>query len=214
MRRPLALSIAAHALIGGALAMLFFLPARNTALPVEIEVITYPTLVPKPLELSPPKTKPIDKPKDRPSETEHKVFGISRTSLVDETPGEGTAVKAGNTVAKAPDAEHLNKDDSEQLPIPTDEYLVNSMPSLAQEVRIPYPPEAKQKGIEGPVIMDLLIDEAGRVRQASLISGPGAGLNEAALAAIRGFQFHPAKVSDKAVAVKIRYTYRFVLEKS
>jgi protein TonB len=98
------------------------------------------------------------------------------------------------------------------LPSPADEFLVTSMPVLVSEVRIPYPEEAKKAGIEGPVVMDLLIDEQGKVRQVSLIKGPGFGLNDAALAAIKSFLFRPARIKDQSVAVKIRYTYRFVLE--
>ncbi len=118
----------------------------------------------------------------------------------------------GNTVAKAPDNENLDPNDDGKLPIPEDEYLLSSMPSLVSEVHIPYPAQARSENIEGPVVMDLLIDAQGRVRKAELISGPGHGLNEAALAAIEGFQFRPGQIGEKTVAVKIRYTYRFVLE--
>jgi protein TonB len=85
------------------------------------------------------------------------------------------------------------------------------MPSVAAEVRIPYPPEAREKKIEGKVVMELLIDAEGKVRNATIVSGPGYGLNEAALEAIYRFKFKPAEVEGKPVAVKIPYTYNFVL---
>lgn len=122
-------------------------------------------------------------------------------------------VKAGNTLAKTPDQEKLRPEDADSLPVPTEEYLVTEMPKLAQEVRVAYPPDARQKGIEGPVVMDLLIDATGRVRDAKLLQGPDESLNQAALVAVRGFVFKPAMVQDKAVAVRIRYAYRFVLER-
>ncbi|RYZ73549.1 MAG: energy transducer TonB, partial [Proteobacteria bacterium] len=53
----------------------------------------------------------------------------------------------------------------------------------------------------------------GKVRQANLVSGPGYGMNEAALQAIGSFEFEPAQVGEQAVAVRIRYSYRFVLER-
>jgi protein TonB len=87
------------------------------------------------------------------------------------------------------------------------------MPELKSEFRIPYPPEAKQKGIQGAVVMDILIDAQGTVRDAKLIEGPGSGLNEAALEAVKKFKFSPAFMQDKPVAVKIRYAYRFILER-
>ena len=46
----------------------------------------------------------------------------------------------------------------------------------------------------------------------TLIKGPGFGLNEAALEVAQKFEFVPGRVGDKSVAVKIRYTYRFILE--
>ena len=115
-------------------------------------------------------------------------------------------------MAKEQDNLKLDPNDLDSLPIPADDFLVSSMPQLMSEIRIQYPDEAKKAGIEGPVVMDLLIDAQGSVRQVSLIKGPGFGLNEAALAAIKDFKFRPAKIKDQAVAVKIRYTYRFVLE--
>jgi outer membrane biosynthesis protein TonB len=47
----------------------------------------------------------------------------------------------------------------------------------------------------------------------SLIEGPNAELNAAAMAAAKGFQFSPALIRNKPVVVRIRYTYRFVLER-
>lgn len=100
----------------------------------------------------------------------------------------------------------------EGLPTATDEFLVSRMPVLVSEARISYPAQAKAAGVEGAVVMDLLIDAQGKVRQVTLLKGPGRGLNEAAMEAIKRFEFKPALVQDKPVAVKIRYTYRFILE--
>src|SRR5262249_5547017 len=151
---------------------------------------------------------PPEKPKEEPKKP-RAVYGASRKSVTSE---EGIDVKAGNTVAKAPDEEKLRPEDADSLPIPTDEYLVTQMPQLASEVRVPYPEEARKRGVQGAVVMDILIDAAGKVREATLVSGPASGLDEAALSAVRGFQFKPARMQDQAVAVRIRYAYRFVLE--
>jgi protein TonB len=142
--------------------------------------------------------------------TPRKVFGLNKNAIKG---GEAASVeiKAGNTIAKDVDQDRLNPDDAEALPIPTEEYLISKMPRIKAEVRVPYPAEARQKNIEGAVVMDVLIDELGRVRKATLIEGPGFGLNEAALNAIYRFEFEPAYVDNKAVAVRIRYSYRFLL---
>lgn len=175
---------------------------------VEIEVYEFPKA--QQTEIKPPKPL-VEQKKAIEVDKPRQVFGVSRKALTDSTGSASVEVKAGNTVAKAEDDLKLRSDDADSLPIPTDEYLVSDLPRLKREVRIPYPADARQKGIEGPVIMDLLIDQQGKVRQVTLVSGPGAGLNEAATKAIGGFEFSPAKVDGQPVAVRIRYTYRFSL---
>lgn len=209
-RHPLALSALIHLLVVSVIGLLFFKP-KNEKKIVRFDVYEMPKVVPKTLNLEPPKPE-LMKPVPPPPETK-KVFGITRKTLTSTaTEPTGAEVKTGNTVAKEVDDLKLDPNDADSLPIPADEFLVTSMPVLISEVRIAYPEEAKKAGIEGPVVMDLLIDEQGKVRQVSLIKGPGFGLNDAGLAAIKNFQFRPAKIKDQSVAVKIRYTYRFVLE--
>jgi protein TonB len=87
------------------------------------------------------------------------------------------------------------------------------MPVLEADFRIPYPPEAKKAKVQGRVLMKLLIDAEGKVRRAVLISGPGYGLDEAAVGAMKNFRFRPARVQDKPVAVEIQFAYNFVLER-
>ncbi|MBL7546078.1 MAG: energy transducer TonB [Bdellovibrionaceae bacterium] len=209
-RHPLVQSILIHSVFAITATVLVFKPKTEKKI-VRFEVYENIKVVPKTLNLEPPKVDKI-KPAPPPPETK-KVFGVSRKSLTTTTTDASTAeVKAGNTVAKEMDDLKLDPQDADSLPIPADDFLVTSMPVLVSEVRIPYPEEAKKAGIEGPVVMELLIDEQGRVRQTTLIKGPGFGLNEAALAAIKNFQFRPARIKEQSVAVKIRYTYRFILE--
>ncbi|MGZ3723965.1 MAG: TonB family protein, partial [Bdellovibrionales bacterium] len=136
------------------------------------------------------------------------IFGVSRKAVTAEN---GLDTKQGNTLAKAPDNEKLLPSDADSIPIPTEDYLVTSMPQLEREVVIPYPPEVKKRGVQGAVIMDLIIDSGGRVRKADLVNGPDPELNAAAVNAALGFKFKPAMIQDKPVAVKIRYAYKFVI---
>jgi protein TonB len=184
---------------------MFITPSHRTE-NLDITVLENPKTETKAISVSKPEPKK-NTPKPR------AVFGISRKALTAPDDSGAEEVKAGNTVAKTPDQEKLKPEDADSLPVPTEEYLVSSMPKLAEEVRVPYPPEARRKGIEGPVVMDLLIDATGHVREATLLQGPDESLNQAALAAVKGFRFTPALVQDKPVAVRIRYAYRFVLER-
>jgi TonB family protein len=177
---------------------------------VDFEVIQVPVAAQSQLQLNPPKA---IEPEKKVESVQRKVFGLSRKAILDKDLSESSPeIKLGNTVAKDNDQLKLEKDDPDSIPIPADEYLVTRQVSLLRDMRIPYPAEAKKNNVEGAVVMDLVIDQDGKVRSVELISGPGAGLDEAAVQAVMSFLFSPAFVGEQRVAVKIRYTYRFVLE--
>ncbi len=196
--------------------MLAVRPPRRETIEFEVihdPVVESPAVAPPSMDLAPKDSAPGERP-PRPEPASRPVFGVSPRAWRDvpSEPAEPGA-KTGNTVATTPSDETLQDGDPDALPLPTDEYLVSEMPSLLAEVRIPYPQEARAAGVEGRVTLDVLIDASGAVRDARLVSGPGHGLNEAALAAVRRFQFKPAKVGAQAVAVRTRFIYNFVLER-
>lgn len=213
--RPWQVSFLSHAMVAG-----FFLVLMNMNLPdsnvidVPIEIVApkevqnltqvqeKPKVVLKSENLAAPESKPA-----------REVFGANRKSHTDEsvTDSEAVETKKGNTLAKSSDREVLHDSDVDTLPTPTEEYLVSEMPSVLSEVRPTYPKSARDQRLEGAVVMDILIDEAGDVRQTTLVEGPEV-FRPGALEAIKKFKFRPAKVDGKAVAVKIRYTLRFQLE--
>jgi TonB family protein len=139
------------------------------------------------------------------------VFGANKNSYTDQSNAEGIEAKRGNTLTKAADNEVLTDSDADSLPEPTEEYLVSEMPSVFSEVRPEYPSEARKKGLEGNVVLDVLIDDKGQVREARVIEGPQE-FRAGAIAAMQKFKFRPAKVDQKPVAVRIRYTLKFQLE--
>ena len=155
--------------------------------------------------------KSVNTPEDQ-KKSSREVFGMSRKAYTETgSDGEAIAVKKGNTLAKEVDQTVLNDSDSDALPSPTEEYLVSDMPQVLSEVKPVYPKEAKEKELEGSVVMDILIDATGRVRQVSVIEGESL-FRSGAVEAMKKFLFRPAKVEGKPVAVKIRYSLRFQLE--
>jgi protein TonB len=215
LRKPIFISSSLHFMIVGLFLVLYFINYKHS----DLKKITFTVLRPEvPIRLAKPvMNEPVaQQPLAKKLEAKPKaVFGLNKNTILSKST-EGSEIsidlKEGNTLAKPQDSEKLNPEDETNLPLPTDEFLVSSMPVLISEVRIPYPKAAREANIEGPVVMDLLIDGDGKVRNVVLISGPGYGLNEAALQAVQNFKFRPAKVENQSVAVKIRYTYRFVLE--
>jgi TonB family protein len=74
------------------------------------------------------------------------------------------------------------------------------VPARRKYVPPEYPPEAYAQGIRGIVIVEILIGEDGRVENVRPVrSIPG--LDEAAITAVRLWEYEPSKVSGKAVKV-------------
>ncbi len=86
--------------------------------------------------------------------------------------------------------------------------LVSKAVSLPQP---PYPQIAKQVGIQGPVNVQILIDESGKVISAHAVSG-SAMLTRAAEDAARRARFTPTTLNDQPVKVQGVITYNFVLQ--
>ena len=80
-------------------------------------------------------------------------------------------------------------------------------------IRPKYPKAAKEKGIEGTVIVQVFIDEKGRVKETKIMKGiPNSGLDEAAIEAIKKTRFIPAKAREKKVGVWISIPVNFRLK--
>jgi TonB family protein len=87
-------------------------------------------------------------------------------------------------------------------------------PELIESVPAEYPPEAKAAGVEGTVVLSIVIDADGNVAQAVVTDpGPHPSFAAAALHAVQQFRFRPAEIDGKPAAVEIEYRYEFVLEK-
>ena len=78
--------------------------------------------------------------------------------------------------------------------------LTDSPPRVLVQTKPIYPRAAYDQKIEGVVLVDFLINELGRVSHVQ-IRRSLPGLDEAALACIRAWQFEPAKRSGRPVAI-------------
>lgn len=84
-------------------------------------------------------------------------------------------------------------------------------PRLLQFAPATYPEPAVATGISGTVELELVLDEQGKVTASRVVSGPGAGLDEAAQQASLGLQFAPATRDGQPIPAKIRFPYVFEL---
>jgi len=87
-------------------------------------------------------------------------------------------------------------------------------PNLTHFEHAEYPKEAERAGIESNVVLVLDIDENGKVTRAEATPRVGNGFDEAAEAAARKFEFEPAKRGGRAIASRIKYLYKFTLQKA
>ena len=86
-------------------------------------------------------------------------------------------------------------------------------PKAIKKVNPTYPLEAKQAKLEGIVILECRLDTAGRVTSVKAVRGEPMGLTEAAVAAVKQWEFEPAKsASGKPVEVIFTVTIRFALQ--
>ena len=77
-----------------------------------------------------------------------------------------------------------------------------------------YPAEARQLGIEGKILVRLVVDDTGKVRSTTLVSKLGHGLDELALARAKELQFDPAIDTDgNAVTSVVVWTFDMTLPK-
>lgn len=84
-------------------------------------------------------------------------------------------------------------------------------PKLLSGIKIEYPPKAKQNGIEGKVLLKILISKTGAVKEVEVIKSIPE-LDDAAIKAIKNVKFKPGKYQRKPVDVWVRIPINFEIE--
>jgi protein TonB len=156
---------------------------------------------------SPPPPNDVPPPEARPAEPPPVVVGLTLRSTT--TAGTFDA-PVGNTLAGKTPEKATNP--ASVMPSPVALYELDSQPTVIGDVRIPYPEDARSRGIEGTVVLSVLVDEGGRVRTVKVVSGPGGGLDQAAAKAVERIRFRPALRKGQPVAAQITYRYTFLLD--
>ena len=187
-------------------------PARPVPPPARRLAVALPADAPRAAapEAPPPPNQP---PPETPALAAPVRIGVAMEAT---TSAGSVAAPVGNTLygrmpEKAPDPSEVQPYRAERYAPPTQ---VTSLPEPV-EVTVPrdeYPPEAARAGVEGEVKLRLLVDETGKVRQATVLRDPGYGLGPAAARiARRWFRFKPALRGGEAVATEIPFTVLFEL---
>jgi protein TonB len=238
-----ALSVAAHVAFARAMRRLPPRAAPPAARVVSIRVVAPPPPEPPPEAAPPPpeiapKPVPAERvrarraapvadpttPKDVPP-PEHPpapsptpgtpVFGVSMesTSQAGSGPSMPIGSPGGPRAGRAGGADEDEGSDKATGLAPVPAYEVSTMPLPQGRCFGKYTEEAKLAAVEGTVVLDLVVDADGRVRNVRVVSGLPHGLTEAAIAAAKACRFSPGRKGDTAVPVRVReFKIRFLLD--
>lgn len=90
--------------------------------------------------------------------------------------------------------------------------MVDSPPRPVQQTAMEYPARARAQGLEGYVILSLLISASGEIEKVEVLEATPSGVFEdAALTGIRSWRFEPAQYQGRSVRVWARQRIRFDL---
>ncbi|HVR61157.1 MAG TPA: energy transducer TonB [Polyangia bacterium] len=164
-----------------------------------------PRDTPPPVQDLPPPPENAPPPGDS---TGGPVFGISMEST-SPTGGPALPVGSPSRPTETPNGQHgVNKGAGQPVP----EYEATTMPLPQGRCFGKYTEEAKQAGVEGTVVLDIVVGANGRASDVRVVSGLRDGLTEAAVAAVNACRFSPGEKNGVVVPVRIRaFKIRFVL---
>lgn len=126
----------------------------------------------------------------------------------------------GEDVDEEADIAPTSFDDVESLPPPPpppseqaqEFYAFDEPPMLIKSINPRYPDLARQAGIEGTVLIEVLVNEEGKIEQARVIqSDVTPAMEKAALEAVKKFLFKPAKQRTVPVPARMAIPIRFKL---
>jgi len=84
-------------------------------------------------------------------------------------------------------------------------------PRLLREVRADYTEEARQRGLSGEVVLEIIVRRDGSVGDVKILQGMPAGLNDRAVQAVRQWKFAPARRLGTPVDVLVEVAVEFKL---
>jgi protein TonB len=107
----------------------------------------------------------------------------------------------------------IDIDASEFLPSATDFVAVEQEPVIVKRVPPKYPDMARTTGLEGMVVLRLLVYKDGTVKDVIVVrpSGTSVGFEEAAMDAAKQWVFKPAIQNQKPVSVWVNYPIKFTI---
>jgi protein TonB len=171
-------------------------PMPATVEPIPLPMPATPVTV-EPVAPAAPERPPPPKPRQRPAEPR------PRAASPPSPPTPSVAPESSSPASPAAQA---------ALPLARAEALPSHGIRPIEQPAPPYPGAARRQGIEGDVILQLSVDEAGKLISVAVARGSGHRvLDEAAIAAVKLWRFEPAVVDGRPVAAVAELPVRFRL---
>ena len=175
-----------------------------------------PPLAPK--EKTPPRPTPQQKPPPPQKRSTHQAKTEKRRTAPQKTatpPEHSRAPQAQSAKAPSPSSPQHTVQPAQgkteaTAPRHTSFDAVDG-PKFLQPPAPRYPRLAQRKGIEGQVLMELMIDAEGRLMSASIKKSGGNGFDEAALEAVRKAIFRPATHNGRPATCIVLLPIHFTL---
>jgi TonB family protein len=80
-----------------------------------------------------------------------------------------------------------------------------------REVRADYTEDARQRGVAGDVVLEIVVRRDGTVGDVKILQGLAGGLNDRAVQAVRQWRFTPARRQGVPVDVVVEVAVEFKL---
>lgn len=206
-------------LIGGPLLFAYLIREEVEDIPV-ITIRSVAELAPPPsvqarppqVQIEAPKIAPpsvgIPKPVADEMVTEEVTIATRQelATLMNPTTVQGSGGEEASLVIDIPDEEFL--------PGSTEFVAVEQEPVVVKKVQPDYPEMARQTGLEGMVVVRILVYKDGTVKDVIVVrpSGTSVGFEEAAIAACKQWVFKPAIQNQKPVSVWVNYPVKFAIK--
>ncbi len=165
------------------------------------------------------------------TETVTQVEEINLEAQIEEPPPPQTKPQVPKQIEEAttPEEEEAAAEDTidigpttfneAELPPPPQEdsvyefFMVQQKPQIIKRVLPEYPELARKAGLEGKVIVEIIVGKDGHVKSARVLKSDNEIFNQAALNAVKHYVFKPAMQNDRPVSVRVIQPIVFSLER-
>jgi Ca-activated chloride channel family protein len=184
---------------------------RQSAVAESVPTFTVTVSAAAPPAKTPAAPQPLPTPEPTPNAAPERLSGTSlfeatASKTAEPAPAEPQPAKASKPEASQPEASKPEEGEASRAPLSAG--VLNG-----RAIRLPvpaYPSAAKNSGAQGRVVVEVLIDEQGKVIEAHAVSGHSF-LLAAAVQAARQARFTPTLLSGAPVKVKGTLSYIFTL---